>query len=37
MLSTEAGYAALLAWAEGFGALGRAGVKASGSFGAWDY
>ena len=33
MLSTEAGYAALLAWAEGFGALGRAGVKASGSFG----
>ena len=33
MLSTEAGYAALSAWAEGFGALGRAGVKASGSFG----
>src|SRR3954453_22172796 len=31
--STEAGYAALVAWAEQFGALGRAGVEGSGSFG----
>src|ERR687898_3233210 len=31
--STEAGYAALVAWAEEFGALDRAGVQGSGSFG----
>ena len=31
--STEAGYAALVAWVEGFGALDRAGVEGSGSFG----
>src|SRR3712207_5918825 len=31
--STEAGYAALVAWAEEFGALDRAGVEGSGSFG----
>ena len=31
--STEDGYAALVAWAEGFGALERAGVEGSGSFG----
>ncbi len=31
--STEAGYAALVAWAEEFGALQRAGVEGSGSFG----
>ena len=31
--STEAGYAALVAWAEGFGVLDRAGVEGSGSFG----
>jgi transposase len=31
--STEAGYAALVAWAEEFGALLRAGVEGSGSFG----
>ena len=31
--STEAGYAALVAWAEEFGALGRVGVEGSGSFG----
>ena len=33
MPSTEAGYAALVAWAEEFGALERAGVEGSGSFG----
>lgn len=31
--TTEAGYAALLAWAEGFGTLDRIGVEGSGSFG----
>ncbi len=31
--STEAGYAMLAAWAEGFGVLDRAGVEGSGSFG----
>jgi transposase len=31
--STEAGYAALVTWAEEFGALLRAGVEGSGSFG----
>jgi transposase len=31
--STEAGYAALVAWAEEFGTLLRAGVEGSGSFG----
>src|SRR3712207_9176314 len=31
--STEAGYATLVAWAEEFGALERAGVEGSGSFG----
>jgi hypothetical protein len=31
--TTEAGYAELLAWAEGFGALDRVGVEGSGSFG----
>ena len=31
--ATEAGYAALVAWAEEFGALLRAGVEGSGSFG----
>jgi transposase len=31
--STEAGYAALVGWAEEFGALARAGVEGSGSFG----
>lgn len=31
--STEAGYAALVAWAEEFGALDRAGIEGSGSFG----
>ena len=30
--TTEAGYAALLAWAEGFGTLDRIGVEGSGSF-----
>src|SRR5215210_3274529 len=33
VLSTEAGYAALVAWAEEFGTLARAGVEGSGSFG----
>ena len=34
MPSTEAGYAALVAWAqEEFGALDRAGVEGSGNFG----
>ena len=33
MPSTEAGYAALVRWAEGFGALHRAGVEGSDSFG----
>jgi transposase len=32
--TTEAGYAELVAWAEGFGALDRVGVEGSGSFGA---
>jgi transposase len=31
--STETGYAALVGWAEEFGALARAGVEGSGSFG----
>ena len=31
--STKAGYAALVAWAEEFGALDRAGAEGSGSFG----
>ena len=31
--ATETGYAALSAWAEGFGTLDRAGVEGSGSFG----
>ena len=31
--ATEAGYAALVAWAEEFGELDRAGVEGSGSFG----
>jgi transposase len=31
--ATETGYAALVAWAEGFGTLDRAGVEGSGSFG----
>ena len=31
--SSEAGYAALVAWAEGFGTLDRAGIEGSGSFG----
>jgi transposase len=31
--STEAGYAALVGWAEEFGTLARAGVEGSGSFG----
>ena len=31
--ATEAGYAALVAWAEEFGTLDRAGVEGSGSFG----
>jgi transposase len=31
--STEAGYAALVGWAEEFGALARAGIEGSGSFG----
>src|SRR5215203_1788763 len=31
--STEAGYAALVAWTEEFGALDRAGIEGSGSFG----
>lgn len=31
--STEAGYAALVAWAEEFGTLDRAGIEGSGSFG----
>jgi transposase len=31
--STEAGYAALVAWTEEFGTLLRAGVESSGSFG----
>jgi transposase len=31
--TTEAGYAELVAWAEGFGALNRVGVEGSGSFG----
>src|SRR5215212_8189943 len=34
--STEAGYAALVAWAEEFGTLLRAGVEGSGSFGKHD-
>jgi transposase len=33
VLTTEAGYAALVAWAEEFGTLERAGVEGSGSFG----
>ena len=33
MPSTEAGYAALVAWAQEFGTLLRAGVEGSGSFG----
>ncbi|MDP9457300.1 MAG: transposase [Actinomycetota bacterium] len=32
--TTEAGYAEIVAWAEGFGALDRVGVEGSGSFGA---
>ncbi len=32
--TTEAGYAELVAWAEGFGALDRLGIEGSGSFGA---
>jgi transposase len=31
--ATDAGYAALVAWAEGFGRLDRVGVEGSGSFG----
>ena len=31
--ATEAGYAKLFAWAEGFGALNRVGLEGSGSFG----
>ena len=31
--ATEAGYAKLIAWAEGFGALERVGLEGSGSFG----
>ena len=31
--TTEAGYAELVAWVEGFGVLGRVGVEGSGSFG----
>jgi transposase len=31
--STEAGYAALVAWVEEFGTLERAGIEGSGSFG----
>jgi transposase len=33
VLTTEAGYAALVTWAEKFGTLERAGVEGSGSFG----
>jgi transposase len=32
--TTEAGYAEIVAWAEGFGVLDRVGVEGSGSFGA---
>jgi transposase len=33
VLTTEAGYAALVGWAEEFGTLERAGIEGSGSFG----